>query len=131
VNISLGIALASEGDVSENLIRNADTAMFVAKTNGKNQRVIYTPDMHSLVTDRAEFKKALNSALSEDEFRINYQPIIDIRSGKVQGAEALVRWEHPERGFISPLEFLPSAEESGLIVEIDRWVVMEACLQLA
>ncbi|MGN6688568.1 MAG: putative bifunctional diguanylate cyclase/phosphodiesterase [Actinomycetales bacterium] len=135
---SLGIALAARsagGSVSgaggavtaEDLLRNADMAMYSAKGRGKGRVEVYESAMHDDAMRRLELRGELQRALRHNEFRLHYQPIVDLASGAIRGVEALLRWEHPERGMVSPLDFVPVAEESGLIIPIGRWVLEEAC----
>lgn len=131
VTPSIGIAVAPRdaSDV-EGLLKAADTAMYHAKSSGKGSCLYYHSDMNAAGVERLQLEADLRRALERDEFVLHYQPQVDTRNGTVIGAEALVRWEHPERGMIPPFKFIPLAEEMGLIGELGDWVLREACRQM-
>jgi diguanylate cyclase (GGDEF)-like protein/PAS domain S-box-containing protein len=128
VTASVGIAI---GDDSEKLLRSANVAMYDAKQSGGAQYVVYVPRLDEGAASRMELVAELRRARVEDEFVIHFQPTVELTGGTVVGVEALVRWQHPTRGLLSPAEFVPLAEETGRIVEIGRWVLTEACRQVA
>lgn len=127
---SIGVAMfPSDGNDVETLLKNADAAMYVAKSSGRNSVRFFTRDMNARVQEFLRTETDLRRALADGELRLHYQPQIDVQSGEVVAAEALVRWQHPERGLILPGQFIHVAEESGLISEIGEWVMYEACRQ--
>jgi diguanylate cyclase (GGDEF)-like protein/PAS domain S-box-containing protein len=129
--VSIGVAMGGSAATSNDLLRNADTAMYYAKTRGKARFEIFDEGMRGRAVARLELESDLRKSIDEVHFRVHYQPEVSLVTGKVVGYEALVRWEHPKRGMVMPGEFLPVAEETGLIVPIGRWVMREACRQMA
>jgi diguanylate cyclase (GGDEF)-like protein/PAS domain S-box-containing protein len=127
---SVGIALGDRQS-AQDLLRDADIALFRAKGSGRNQSVIFQEAMHVADSDRLTLRSELDGALSAGEFRLLYQPIVDLDDLTMRGVEALIRWEHPTKGTMSPDKFIPVLEDTGDIVEVGRWVLDEACRQLA
>jgi diguanylate cyclase (GGDEF)-like protein/PAS domain S-box-containing protein len=133
VSASIGIAVAGGSGErpinAELLIRNADAAMYRAKENGRSRCVLFDAEMRAAAMKRLEIERDLRQALDRDELALYYQPVVNLRSGEINGLEALVRWRHPERGLLDPAEFVSIAEDSGLIEPIGRWVQERACRQ--
>jgi diguanylate cyclase (GGDEF)-like protein/PAS domain S-box-containing protein len=127
---TIGISLyPDDGRDAEALIKCADTAMYYAKERGRNRFQFFEPDMHARAVERQRIEAGLHLALARSEFVLHYQPKVDLGTGMICGTEALLRWVHPERGLMSPKEFVPIAEDGGLMVPIGQWVLGEACRQ--
>ncbi len=127
VGVSIGIALANVEDDAESVLRNADTAMYAAKASGKACVRTFDPSMHQEAMEWLEVEGDLRLALEREEFYLEFHPLVRLNSGRVKGFEALIRWQHPRRGTVSPGGFVSIAEETGLIIAIGRWVLLEAC----
>ena len=132
IGASIGVAIsrAAAGD-SDGLLRKADMAMYRAKKDGTGRVVVYEPHMHTEALNHLNLRGDLQRALQEREFRLQYQPLVRLDTGEIAGVEALIRWHHPGRGLVSPVDFIPIAEESGLIVDIGQWVLETSAAQVA
>jgi diguanylate cyclase (GGDEF)-like protein len=130
MNASIGIALyPDDGGTADELLRNADTAMYRAKDNGRGQSVYFESRMNADAIARVRLERELHHAIDRNEFVLVYQPQLDLKTDRISGAEALLRWNHPERGLLGPVHFIQLAEETGLIEKLGEWVLREACAQ--
>jgi diguanylate cyclase (GGDEF)-like protein/PAS domain S-box-containing protein len=130
ITTSVGVSIyPDDGANAETLIRNADMAMYQAKENGRNGYQFFMPEMNVRAVERRSIEEGLRRALEQHEFVLHYQPKVNLATGAISGAEALIRWRHPTEGLVSPARFIPVAEESGLILQIGNWVLREACRQ--
>ncbi len=131
VSGSMGLARAADTDTADGVMRDADTAMYRAKAEGRRHWVVFDPSMREHVRDRVEIELALRNAIARSQLRVHYQPIVRLSDGGLVGAEALLRWDHPLRGPIPPATFIPIAEEAGIIADLGDWVLVEALRSVA
>jgi EAL domain-containing protein (putative c-di-GMP-specific phosphodiesterase class I) len=132
ITASIGVTFYPEdGSETDTLLKNADQAMYAAKAQGRNRYSFFTSSMQEAAQARKRLLNDLRIALNDRQFRVYYQPIMELASGSIHKAEALIRWQHPVRGLISPAEFIPVAEETGLIVDIGDWMFREAARQVS
>jgi diguanylate cyclase (GGDEF)-like protein len=130
VGASVGIAIGRAGDVNtENLLKSADLAMYSAKSDGRGTYRIFDPEMDAIVQSRRSLERDMRTSLVHGGFTLNYQPLVNLQTRKVTAFEALMRWNHPERGLVSPADFVPVAEEMGLIVPLGEWALRQACME--
>lgn len=132
VTVCAGVAISERTqDQAEDLLRDAEAAMYKAKARGKGHHMLYNPGMHEYAVAHLEMEAALRRAVEREEFRVYFQPIVEVESGRLAGFEALARWQHPEKGIVAPAVFIPLAEETGIIIDVGRMVLRDSCRYLA
>ena len=132
IDISIGISVAPlDATDTDQLLKNADMALYGAKADGRGAYRFFEPEMDARMQQRRELEMDLRQALINGEFELHYQPLVNLQTNDITGFEALVRWNHPTRGMISPGEFIPIAEETGLIIQLGDWVLRRACQETA
>ena len=129
ISATIGVATSSGGGAAADVVRNADAALYVGKAQGKDRHAVFSEDMHAGAIERLTLEQDLRDGIGRGQLMLLYQPKVDARSGYMTGVEALVRWNHPVRGLVAPDQFIPIAEQSGLINDIDTWVLSAACRQ--
>jgi diguanylate cyclase (GGDEF)-like protein/PAS domain S-box-containing protein len=129
ITATIGVATSSGGGAAADVVRNADAALYVGKAEGKDRHEVFSADMHATAIERLTLEQDLRAGIARDELTLLYQPKVDARTGRLTGVEALVRWNHPLRGLVAPDQFIPIAEQSGLINDVDTWVLAAACRQ--
>ena len=129
IGASIGIALTSPGATADNLLKNADMALYRAKAGGRGTFCFFRSEMAETVEARRVLELDLRKALANEEFELFYQPLVNLRSGRITACEALLRWNHPTRGTVSPMDIIPVAEEMGLIIDLGRWILRKACME--
>jgi diguanylate cyclase (GGDEF)-like protein/PAS domain S-box-containing protein len=129
ISATIGVATSSGGGVAADVVRNAEAALYVAKADGKDRQAVFSEQMHGTSVERLTLEQDLRAGIGHGELMLLYQPKVDARTGRLTGVEALVRWNHPVRGLIAPDDFIPIAEQSGLINDVDTWVLVTACRQ--
>jgi EAL domain-containing protein (putative c-di-GMP-specific phosphodiesterase class I) len=129
VTASIGIALNTGFDTVDEVLRNADVAMYTVKDSGRARYEFFAEEMHTAVVNRVELEHQLRAACDEDQFLLHYQPIVSLDTGRVVGVEALIRWQHPTRGLLTPADFIAAANDTGAIIPIGSWVLHTACHQ--
>jgi diguanylate cyclase (GGDEF)-like protein len=127
VSVSIGVALATGHESAVELLRDADAAMYEATARGRDRVQVFDASVRAQVVERLDIEQALRHAIEREELLLEFQPVVDLPSGRIRGVEALVRWDHPARGLLLPGQFLSVAEETGLIIDVGRWVLTEAC----
>lgn len=130
IDASIGIVMGDSSNDADELLRSADAALYRAKASGRGRYELFDHQMHADVMQRLRLETDLRYAIEKEDFQVYYQPIVDTKTRKIKGLEALLRWQHPQRGWISPASFIPVAEETGLIIKLGWWVLEKACLQL-
>jgi diguanylate cyclase (GGDEF)-like protein len=129
IGASIGIALTSPGVTADNLLKNADMALYRAKASGRGTFCFFRKEMAETVEARRVLELDLRMALANEEFELFYQPLVNLKSGRITACEALLRWNHPTRGTVSPMDIIPVAEEMGLIIDLGRWILRKACME--
>jgi diguanylate cyclase (GGDEF)-like protein len=129
IGASIGIALTSPGITADNLLKNADMALYRAKAGGRGTFCFFRNEMAETVEARRVLELDLRKALANEEFELFYQPLVNLKSGRITTCEALLRWNHPTRGMVSPIDIIPVAEEMGLILDLGRWILRKACME--
>ncbi len=129
IGASVGIAMTSPGISADNLLKNADMALYRAKSDGRGTYCFFRPEMAKMVEARRVLELDLRQALANEEFELYFQPLVNLKSGRISTCEALLRWNHPERGMVSPADIIPVVEDMGLIVDLGRWILRKACME--
>ena len=129
IGASIGIAVTSPGVTADTLLKNADMALYRAKADGRGTFCFFREEMAETVEARRTLEIDLRQALANEEFELHFQPLVNLKSGRISTCEALLRWRHPVRGMVSPADIIPVAEEMGLIVDLGRWMLRKACME--